>query len=55
MNYNLPTKRQAIALLLKSGCSQEVIEHCKAVAKTATELAKNCKKKGNTLWQGQYC
>jgi len=46
VNDQLPSKKKALNLLLRSGCSQRVVEHCKAVAKVATEIAKTCKKKG---------
>jgi uncharacterized protein len=46
VNDRLPSKKKALKLLFQSGCSQEIVEHCKAVAKIATEIAEACKKKG---------
>jgi len=46
VNDQLPSKRKALKLLLQNGCSPKVVEHCKAVAKVATEIAEACKKKG---------
>lgn len=52
MNHNLKEK-DALELLIKSGCSQEVIEHCKTVAGYAKQIAldiiKNAKKKGQPV------
>jgi len=46
VNDQLPSKKKAIKLLFQNGCSARVVEHCKAVAKIATAIAKACKKKG---------
>lgn len=46
MSEKLPTKEQALNLLRESGCSQNVIRHCEAVAELAVEIAKKCMKKG---------
>lgn len=46
MNDQLPSKKKALKLLFQSGCSHEVVDHCKAVAKVATEIAEACKNKG---------
>jgi len=46
VNERLPSERMALKLLAESGCSRRVINHCKAVAKVATEIAEACKKKG---------
>lgn len=46
MSNLLPTREEALQLLLKSGCSKNVIAHCEAVAKLARETAEICKKKG---------
>jgi len=43
---NLPSREQAIRLLHESGCSRNVIKHCKAVTELALEIAKACKEKG---------
>ena len=42
----LPSREQAIRLLHESGCSRNVIKHCKAVTDLALEIAKACKEKG---------
>ena len=42
----LPSREQAIRLLHESGCSRNVIKHCKAVTELALEIAKACKEKG---------
>ena len=46
MSEKLPSRREALQLLHKSGCSENVIKHCKAVAKLAVEIAEKCKEKG---------
>jgi len=46
VNDQLPSKRKALNLLFRNGCSQRVVEHCKAVAKVATEIAQACEKRG---------
>ena len=46
MSKELPSPQMALKLLSQSGCSSKVIEHCKAVAALAVQLAKLCKKKG---------
>lgn len=42
MSENLPTRRQALQFLKKSGCKGNVIRHCEAVAQLATEIAEAC-------------
>jgi len=42
----LPSREQAIRFLHKSGCSNNVIKHCKSVAKLAVEIAEACKERG---------
>ncbi|MGQ9624344.1 MAG: TIGR00295 family protein [Candidatus Bathycorpusculaceae bacterium] len=42
----LPSKEQAIQLLRKVGCSENVIRHNQAVAELAIEIAKTCKERG---------
>ena len=46
MSEKLPSREQALNLLYKSGCSRNVIRHCKAVAKLALEIAKRCQERG---------
>lgn len=43
---NLPSREQALKFLRQSGCSRNVIRHCKAVAELAVEIAKACRKNG---------
>jgi uncharacterized protein len=42
----LPSREQAIKLLVENGCQANVVEHCIAVAELAVEKAKILKKKG---------
>lgn len=46
MSEQIPSKRRALSLLIQSGCSREVVRHCKAVEAVATQIAKACKKRG---------
>jgi uncharacterized protein len=46
VNDKLLSKKMALSLLSKCGCSQRVIDHCKAVSNLAIKLAILCKKKG---------
>lgn len=46
MSKGLPSKQTALKILAQSGCSPQVIRHCKAVTKLATQIAKACKKRG---------
>ncbi len=46
MSRELPSREDAIQYLRKSGCSRNVINHCKSVAELAVEIAEACKKKG---------
>ena len=39
MNEHLPSRKEALRLLEEAGCSQEVINHCKAVVKLAVKTA----------------
>jgi len=42
----LPTRAEALVFLAKAGCSQHVIEHCKAVSRFAGKIAKAFQRKG---------
>jgi uncharacterized protein len=42
----LPSPHVALKLLTQSGCTDEVIAHCRSVVSLALQLAKACKKKG---------
>ncbi|MEM1565843.1 MAG: HDIG domain-containing protein [Candidatus Bathyarchaeia archaeon] len=46
MSEKFPTREQALNFLRDSGCSQNVIRHCEAVADLAVEIAKKCLDKG---------
>jgi len=46
VSEKLPSREQALNLLRESGCSQNVIKHCEAVAELALEIAKKCVEKG---------
>ena len=46
MSKALPSREQAIELLSKSGCPQEVINHCTVVADLALEIAEKLRAKG---------
>jgi len=39
----IPSPREAVKILQESGCSPNVIRHCKAVARLATKIALKCK------------
>jgi len=39
----LPSREQALQFLRQSGCRENVIKHCEAVAKLAVEIAKTCR------------
>ncbi len=49
MNKRLPSEETVLKLLLQAGCSKRVVEHCKAVADFAVEIAKGCKEKGSNI------
>ncbi|RLG97948.1 TIGR00295 family protein [Candidatus Bathyarchaeota archaeon] len=46
MGSRLPTEEEALNLLRKSGCSKDVINHCRAVSELAVELARKLNDKG---------
>jgi len=46
VSERLPTREQALNILRESGCPQNVIKHCEAVADLAVEIAKKCLEKG---------
>jgi uncharacterized protein len=46
VSEKLPSREEAIQLLIQTGCSRNVIKHCEAVAELALEIAKTCKEKG---------
>lgn len=46
MSRRLPTRKEALSLLVKAGCSPGVVRHAKTVAALAVEIAEACRKKG---------
>ena len=46
MNKEIPSLEEALKILKASGCSPEVIRHCKAVSNLAVQIAWNCKRNG---------
>jgi uncharacterized protein len=42
----LPTRREALSLLAKAGCSPNVVGHCESVSALAVKIAKACEEKG---------
>lgn len=46
MSEKLPSREEAVQLLIRSGCSRNVIKHCEAVAELALEIAETCREKG---------
>ena len=46
MSDKLPSREQALQFLCQSGCRENVIKHCEAVAKLAVEIAEACRENG---------
>ncbi len=46
MSSPLPTREQALALLRKNHCPRQVVAHCKAVSKLATQTAEALQNRG---------
>jgi uncharacterized protein len=46
VSERLPSREQALQLLRQSGCLNNVIRHCEAVAEVAVEIAKACEENG---------
>jgi len=46
VSRRLPSEETALKLLVQIGCPEKVVEHCRAVADFAVEIAEACKKKG---------
>ncbi|MFW6111091.1 MAG: HDIG domain-containing metalloprotein, partial [Thermoproteota archaeon] len=49
MDDNLPSREEALEILKATGCSEEVIRHCKEVAKLAVEIGQACQEKGKEV------
>ncbi len=45
----LPTSAEALGLLVKTGCSKRVVEHCKTVSKFSVKVAGAFKEKGVSI------
>jgi len=46
VSKEIPSPKEALKILKASGCSPEVIRHCKAVSNLAVQIAWNCKRNG---------
>ena len=46
MSERLPSAEEALQLLSESGCTPQVIKHCKMVTSIAMEIAKACRQRG---------
>ena len=46
MSKEIPSPKEALKILKASGCSPEVIRHCKAVSDLAVRIARKCKRNG---------
>jgi len=46
LNKEFPSTEEALKILKASGCSPEVIRHCKAVSSLAVRIAQRCKRNG---------
>ncbi len=46
MSEMLPSLEEAVKILKESGCSSNVVRHCKIVAKVAVQIAEKCAKNG---------
>ncbi len=46
MDRRLPSERTTLRLLKQVGCPKKVVDHCKAVAGFAVEIAEACRRKG---------
>lgn len=46
MSKTLPSPEEALKILQESGCSANVIRHCKAVAEIAVQIAEKCANNG---------
>jgi len=42
----LPSRQEALKILVQSGCSSPVVKHCKAVERLAVKIAKVCRGEG---------
>jgi uncharacterized protein len=49
VSEKLPTREQALRFLRESGCKNNVVRHCEAVADLAVEIAEDCKAKGSKV------
>ena len=49
MSKQLPSPEEAVKILKETGCSPQVIRHCKAVAELAVRIAETCTENGNNV------
>jgi uncharacterized protein len=49
VNEKLPSREQAVQLLIENRCSAQVVKHCKAVARLALETGQALKEKGYSV------
>jgi len=46
VSESLPTREEALRVLVESGCSPRVVRHCEAVAVLAAQMAEACGRRG---------
>jgi len=49
VSKRLPSPEEAVKILKETGCSPQVIRHCKAVAELAVRIAETCTENGNNV------
>jgi len=47
--HRLPTRQEALNLLVEAGCSPRVVKHCRQVSSFAVKIAEACQKKHSNL------
>jgi len=52
VSERLPSPKEAMKILIESGCSLNVIRHCKVVAQIAVQIAEKCVKNGAKVDMG---
>jgi uncharacterized protein len=46
VSERLPSREQALRILIQSGCPGNVVKHCETVARLAVEIGEACRKRG---------
>jgi uncharacterized protein len=46
VSERLPSREQALRILIQSGCPRNVVKHCETVARLAVEIGEACRKRG---------